>query len=344
MAKALALLATGLLLGAAEPAPPLPVHSGGRTVTAADGSRSFGWPGVYFEARFRGPAVRVRFDAPADHLRLSIDGKKHRVFRAPGAVDVTIDGLPPGEHLVRLEKLTESQSGSSRFIGFEAPGGTPLPPQPRKRQIEFIGDSFTVGYGNTSPGTTCTPQQVHALTDTSQAFGPLVASAVGADYRIHAYSGYGMVRNYDGNVPGQSLPLLYPRAIPGDAEPLAATDPAWKPGVIAIGLGGNDFSTPVKPGEAWRDADALRTAYRDRYVAFVTDLAARQPQARFLLLTSDLFHAEVAAVAARLEPGLRARVRTLRITGFELTGCQWHPSLADHRLAAKLIGEALADQ
>lgn len=341
MAKALALLASGLLFGAVEPEPPLPVHSGGRTVAAADGSRSFGWPGVYFEGRFRGTAVRVRFDAPADHLRLSIDGKEHRVFRAAGAVDVTIDGLAPGEHVVRLDKLTESQSGSSRFIGFEAPGGTPLPPQPRKRQIEFIGDSFTVGYGNTSPGVVCTPQQVHALTDTSQAFGPLIASAVGADYRIHAYSGYGMVRNYDGNVQGQSLPLLYPRAIPGDAEPLAAADPAWKPGVIAIGLGGNDFSTPVKPGEAWRDADALRAAYRDRYVAFVTELATRHPQARFLLLTSDLFHADVAAVAARLEPDLRARVRTLRVTGFELTGCQSHPSLADHRLAAKLIGDAL---
>lgn len=340
----LALLAAGLLLGGGEPSAPLPVYTGGRTVAAADGSQSFGWPGVYFEARFRGTAVRVRFDAPADHLRLSIDGKEHRVFRAPGAVDVTITGLSPGEHKVRLEKLTESQSGSSRFLGFEAPGGTPLPPQPRKRQIEFIGDSFTVGYGNTSPGTTCTPQQVHALTDTSQAFGPLVALAVGADYRIHAYSGYGMVRNYDGNVQGQNLPLLYPRAIPGDAEPAAAPDPAWNPGVIAIGLGGNDFSTPVKPGEPWRDADALRTAYRDRYVAFIAELAARQPQARFLLLTSDLFHAEVTAVVAQLEPRLRARVRTLHITGFELTSCQGHPSLADHRLAAKLIGEALADQ
>lgn len=340
--KVLALLAAGLLFGSTEPSAPLPVHTGGRTVTAADGSQSFGWPGVYFEARFRGTAVRVRFDAPADHLRLSIDGKEHRVFRAPGIVNLVINGLAPGEHVVRLDKLTESQSGSSRFIAFDAPGGTALPPQPRKRQIEFIGDSFTVGYGNTSPGTTCTPQQVHALTDTSQAFGPLVASAVGADYRIHAYSGYGMVRNYDGNVQDQSLPLLYPRAIPGDAEPAAAADPGWKPGVIAIGLGGNDFSTPVKSGEAWRDADGLRAAYRDRYVAFVTELAARQPQARFLLLTSDLFHAEVSAVVARLDPSLRARVRTLRITGFELTGCQWHPSLADHRLAAKLIGEALA--
>ncbi len=340
----IAILAAGLLFGAAEPSAPLPVHIGGRTAPAADGSQSFGWPGVYFEARFRGTAVRVRFDAAADHLRLSIDGKEHRVFRAPGAVDVVIDGLSPGEHRVRLEKLTESQSGSSRFIGFEAPGGTPLPPEPRKRQIEFIGDSFTVGYGNTSPGVMCTPQQVHALTDTRQAFGPLVASAIGADYRIHAYSGFGVVRNYDGNVPDQNLPLLYPRAIPGDAEPMAAADPTWKPEVIVIGLGGNDFSTPIKPGEAWRDPEALRTAYRDRYVGFVTELAARNPKARFILTGADLFFAEVTAVAGRLQPTLGTRVRTLRVTGFELTGCQGHPSLADHRRMATLLGEVLANQ
>lgn len=343
MTKVLALLAAGLLFGGTESSTPLPVHTGGRTVTATDGSQSFGWPGVYFEARFRGTAVRVRFDAPADHLRLSIDGKQHRVFRAPGIVDVTIDGLASGEHVVRLDKLTESQSGSSRFIAFEASGGVPLSPRPRDRQIEFIGDSFTVGYGNTSPRVMCTPQQVHAMTDTSQAFGPLVASAIGADYRIHAYSGFGVVRNYDGNVRDQNLPLLYPRAIPDDAAALATADPAWKPGVIVIGLGGNDFSTPIKPGEAWRDAEALRTAYRARYVAFVTELAARNPKARFILTGADLFFADVAAVAEQLQPSLGVRVRTLRVTGFELTGCQGHPSLADHRRMAALLSDALTN-
>lgn len=333
------LLASGLLLGASEPAPPLAIHAGGRTVTAADGSRSFGWPGVYFEARFRGPAVRVRFDAPADHLRLSIDGAEHRVFRAPGAVDVVIDGLAPGDHIVRLEKLTESQSGSSRFLGFEAPGGTPLPPIRRQRQIEFIGDSFTVGYGNTASTAECTSQQVHDLTDTSHAFGPRVAKAIGADYRIHAFSGFGMVRNYNGSSAGQSLPAIYPRAIPGE-QAMTAADSAWRPQIIVINLGTNDFSTPVKAGEAWRDADALRDAYRDRYVAFVTGLAARNPKARFVLMGSDIFFADVAAVAARLRPGVN--VRTVRFTGLALTGCHGHPSLADHKRLAVLAGGAIA--
>lgn len=333
-----------LLLALALPAQAqqaLPVHVGGRTLAAPDGSRVFGWPGIYIEARFRGAAVRVRFDAPADHLRLLIDGREWRVFRAPGKVDVTIAGLAPGEHRVRLEKLTESQAGSSRFIAFEAPGGTALRPESRKRQIEFIGDSFTVGYGNTAPSAECTAQQVHDLTDTSQAFGPLTAQALDADYRIHAFSGFGMVRNYDGGSPGQSLPAIYPRAIPGHTES-AAPDPAWKPGIIVVNLGTNDFSTALKPGEAWPDAAALRAAYRDRYAAFVGELAERQPQARFLLMGSGDFYAEVEAVASRLKQRLPGRVRSLRFSGLALGGCHGHPSLADHRLLAKLVAGALA--
>src|SRR5581483_9468286 len=98
---------------------------------------------------------------------------------------------------VRLEKMTESQQGGSRFIGlFPTLGDVPLPAPRRARQIEFIGDSYTVGYGNVSPSRTCTREEVHDRTDTQQAFGPLVARHYDADDRIVAYSGFGIVRNY----------------------------------------------------------------------------------------------------------------------------------------------------
>ncbi len=284
-----------MLAGAAPAEQPqravLPVHSGGRVVPAPDGSLSFGWPGVYLEGRFDGTAVRVRFDAPTDHLRLSIDGVEQAVFRAPGPVDTTIAALAAGDHVVRLEKLTETPAGGSRFIAFEAEG-KPLAPRPRTRRIEFIGDSFTVGYGNSSPTTKCTAAEVHDRTDTSLAFGPLAAKALDADYRINAFSGFGMVRNYDGNARGQSLPAIYPRAIPGAVAPVV-NDADWRPDVIVINLGINDFSTALRAGEPWTNAGALEAAYRARYNAFVSSLAGRQPQARFILMGSDAFFPQV---------------------------------------------------
>jgi lysophospholipase L1-like esterase len=333
-----------LLLAAAAaqtPTHPLPVHVEGRVIHEPHGSLSFGWPGVIFESGFRGTGVRVRFEAPTDFLRLLIDGTEMMVFRRPGAVDRVVGGLSKGVHTVRLEKMTESQQGGSRFVGFfPAPGDVPLPAPKRPRQIEFIGDSYTVGYGNVSPARTCTREEVHDRTDTQQAFGPLVARHYDADDRIIAYSGFGIVRNYNGGSPGLNLPALYDRLKPDDERHLETTTPGWHPQVIVINLGTNDFSTPLHAGEPWRDADALAAAYRAGYAAFLRKLMALQPQARFILMGSD-FYPEVEQVAAALALAARARVTTLRFGELQLTGCDYHPSVADDRTLATLIEGAV---
>ncbi|GAA4811654.1 SGNH/GDSL hydrolase family protein [Sphingosinicella ginsenosidimutans] len=316
----------------------LPVHVGGRAVQEADGSWRFGWPGVYFESRFRGTAVSVDAVPGADRLRLSIDGAVRAELIGPGEVRLDISGLDPGDHVVRLDKVTESQEGSSRFIGFSTdPEATPLDPPARTREIEFVGDSYTVGYGDTAHGPACTRAEVHDTTDTSQAFGPLAARRLDADYRIIAFSGFGVVRNYDGVAPGLSLPAIYGRAIPGETMPWDAARDAWRPQLIVIALGANDFSTDLHPGERWANRDALRADWRARYVAFARALMARQPQARLLLVGRDPYFADLEQVAAALNRTAREPVATLSYEGLGLTGCDHHPDLADHRRLADLI-------
>ena len=312
----------------------LPLNVGGRTIREPGGALRFGWPGVYFEGRFHGTGVRVRFEAPAEHMRLLIDGEERTVFERAGEVDLTFGGLAAGEHIVRLEKMTESQSGGGRFHGFYPVSGARALPAPRRaRQIEFIGDSFTVGYGNTSLRRECSAREVHDTTDTQQGFGPLVARRFDADYRINAFSGFGIVRNYAGRERGVSLPAIYPRLKPDEPAGLEAGDPGWRPQIIVINLGTNDFSTPLQPGEPWADQAALRSAYRSAYAGFLRRLAARQPQARFVLMATEPFLAEVEQVASTLAE----RTTVLRFGQLERSGCDWHPSLADHRrFAAQL--------
>src|SRR6185312_14756892 len=108
-------------------------------------------------------------------------------------------------------------------------------------QIEFIGDSHTVGYGNTSRTRECTQDDVWKTTDNSQSFGPLIAGHYAADYQINAISGRGIVRNYNGT-PGDTLPVAYPYVLFDKKEEYS--DPHWKPQIIVISLGTNDFSTP----------------------------------------------------------------------------------------------------
>lgn len=333
-----AVLTLGGGVQAQTPTGPLPVHVGGRVIAEADGALSFGWPGVYFESRFNGAGVRVRFDAPAEYMRLLIDGQERLVFKRPGLVDVALEGLAPGEHVVRLEKLTESQSGGGRFIGFYGVGETtPLPVAARARQIEFIGDSYTVGYGNTSTTRTCTQDEIHDSTDTQQAFGPRVANRFGADYRINAYSGFGVIRNYNGGVRDLSLPAIYPRLKPDAADTAEAATGDWRPEVIVINLGTNDFSTPLHADEPWPNGGAFRAAYRERYIAFVRDLHAAQPQARFILMGSDAFIGEVEQVARSVNEGAPGLATPLPFGGLDRLACDWHPSLADEAILAGLI-------
>jgi len=334
-----ATIATGAAAAPAAPAP-LPVHVAGRVLPAADGALGFGWPGVYFEGRFRGTGVEVAVESGTEFMRLLVDGEEKAQLRRPGLARLTLQGLAPGEHVVRLEKQTESQTGGGRFIGFYPTGdGQALPPAAPARRIEFIGDSFTVGYGDLSPGQACTPEQVHDLTDTQRAFGPVLARRLNADYRLVAYSGFGVVRNYNGTSPGQSLPAIYGRAIPDDPAHPAAAD-GWRPQVVVINLGTNDFSKPLNAGEPWADQAALRAAYRDRYIAFARSLMARQPQAKLVLMGSDSFYDLVSEVATSLNDP--ARVATVRFGGLALTGCNYHPSLADHQAMADLLQTTLA--
>jgi len=321
-----------LLLAAAAPGPALPVHVGGRAVAEAGGTYRFGWPAVYFEAHFWGSAISVDVASDSDFYRLLVDGRERmRLERPHGAV--TVSGLTPGEHVVRLEKLTESQTGGGRFRGFflAGPGRRLAPPAPRPG-VEFVGDSYTVGYGDASPRRSCTRAEVHDTTDSQRAFGPLAAKRLGYDYRVIAYSGFGIVRNYNGNRAGETMPLLYPRSLPDAAE--VATKAAWRPKVIVINLGTNDFSTSLHAGEAWANGEALHAAYRAGYVAFARRLMAEQPQARLVLMDGPSFAADVEAVAQALAS---PRVRTLRFGELALDGCDFHPSLADHEKLAKLV-------
>lgn len=320
-----------LALAAAAPASSPAVFVGGRTVAEAGGGWRFGWPAVYFEQRFKGTGVTATVETSTEIFRLWVDGKDRGVLK-PGKPTVKVVGLPDGEHVVRLEKLTESQSGGAVFGGFSL-SGVPLETKGRARRIEFIGDSHSAGYGNTAPGRTCTPKEIHDTTDTQQAFGPLVAKRLDADYRVNAYSGAGIVRNYNGGSPQQNLPMLYGRAIPGEAESVA-NDAGWHPQLIVIKLGTNDFSTPVNPGERWKDDAALRADYRASYSKFLGALMARHPKARFILMASEPFLGEVEAVGK----AAGARVRVIRTVDMELTACDWHPSLKDHRAMADQVG------
>ncbi len=189
----------------------------------------------------------------------------------------------------------------------------------RERRIEFIGDSHTVGYGNLSPRRECSESEVWATTDNTRAYGPLLAARYGADYRVNAISGRGVVRNYDG-MDVATLPQAYPFALFDGRTPVA--DDGWRPQVVVIAPGTNDFSTPLRAGERWKDRAALHADYERGYVAFVQALRTRYPHARIVLWSTDLFdgeiRSEVERVLVRLQQAGETRTSFIPVGGLEM--------------------------
>jgi len=305
------------------------------------------WPGTYFEARFAGDAVYVELGTGEKHARVSIDGREVADLLRPQQRGLRICGLAHGAHSVRVDIVSESRDGPQTFGGFAVPSKPKaLPPPPaRGRAIEFIGDSYTVGYGAASSGRECSDDEVWRTTDNALAFGPQVARRFDADYRIQAISGRGMVRNF-ANGPGDTLPAAWARLLPGDASSSAASDdPAWSPQLVVIGLGTNDFSTPVGASEPWRDAAALSAAFEARYVDFARRLHRRHPSARMLLLATDVgggaAERAIGRVRARLAADGIVVGDVFALGPLTLDACNWHPSRDDHASIARRLGAAI---
>ncbi|WP_374294840.1 GDSL-type esterase/lipase family protein [Sphingomonas sp.] len=318
----------------------LPMQVGGRTVQ--DGTELLRqWPGTYFESAFRGPAFAV--GKGRVHLTARIDDGAPTSLVEPRPGLYRITGLTPGEHRLRIDVVSESQAEPTAFGGIFAPDGTTArPPRARARRIEFIGDSHTVGYGNTAASGTCTQDQVWSTTDTTRGLPGLLGARYDADYRVNAISGRGIVRNYNGFA-ADTLPQAYPYATLDHAHP--ANDRGWSPQVIVIALGTNDFSTALRPPEKWKTRDALHADYQQTYVRFVQTLRARHPRARIVLWSTDLADGEIATQVAQVHARLRAsgdtRVSYVPVHNLAFSGCHAHPSTTDDAAIADAVAHAI---
>ncbi|MFC8225037.1 SGNH/GDSL hydrolase family protein [Streptomyces sp. NPDC057287] len=333
--------------------PPATYRTVGRVKEAADGFVQYAWPGIAFEGRFRGTGVGIVLDDAANDYDVQIDGRTVSTLVTPGRTTSWVDGLVDTGHGVRLVKRTESPWAAGRFGGFiPTRGGVILPPPaPRRRQIEFIGDSFTAGYGNVSGTRDCSGNGgVDRNSNADLAFGALTAKRLRADYQQNAFSGRGMVRNYNGGEPGTDYRTYYDRALLDVDGDVWRKPGSWRPQLVVIGLGINDFSTPLDPGERWATQDDLVAAYASAYHGFLDTLRARYGTRTFLLVGATAVSGTTAfADTARRVVQERDARGDGRIgywyyddPGLDRLGCDWHPSLHDHQIISGLLDRRLA--
>ena len=232
----------------------------GRTyMDTVTGAVSFDWTGVYCRIRLTGDMLRVRVhDSGRDYYNVYIDASMSG--KPTGVIDIEGDlvydiPLTRGKktHEVILQKRTEAEQGRTTFFTFET-NGRFLQAEPlRPLQIQFIGDSYTCGYGIEAIDSLerFTPETENVC----KSFVSLVAQRLNADYHVIAHSGIGICRNYNSRFPGWTMPKRNRFLFDMDSVNYPwHGQTGWRPMTIIM-LGGNDFSCGVTPNyNTFRDA------------------------------------------------------------------------------------------
>ncbi len=224
----------------------------GRTLVSG-GAVSFDWSGVYARVAFTGGYLALEAgDSGRDYFNVWID--KDPVAEPDRVVVIDRDTTvvlfrqkerKPQAHRLVIQKRTEGEQGRAVFKAFEAEGQFLQAEGIRERVIEFVGDSYTCGYGseNSVREDPFRPEDENP----AKTYADILCRYFGADGIRASHSGMGIDRNYNDNVRGWHMPERYLQTFD------LAREPAWeftgaKPSITVIYLGTNDFSTGRQPG------------------------------------------------------------------------------------------------
>ena len=233
------------------------------------------------------------------------------------------ESLPDRQHTIEIARRTEWHGGNTTFLGFNIdPGKKLLPIKRKKRIIEFIGDSYTCGYGNEGKS-----REEHFTYETENnyaTFGAITARAFDAGYIGICRSGIGMYQSYGGNK-SFTQPKLYDEIITNGKARWNYTKNQVQ--LVVICLGANDLSV---------DLDSAQ--FVNTYIQFVQKIRLQYPKAKIICVAGPSapddrwlkFQSHVLAVANHFKETDKS-VYYFKYSPFEPNGSDWHPNIKEHQ-------------
>ncbi len=332
----------------------------GRIDFSNDSYPSYSYPGVTISTKFKGTCIKAIIkdfasggSETTNYYNVVIDDEilyKIEVNRQDTLYTLAI-GLEDTEHTIALVKRTESSVGKSSFGGFMIEGNSLLANTLPTLKMEFIGDSWTAGYGNeistTSPNT-----GFHSINeDNYRAWGYTLAKRFNAQYHGTAISGRGISRNNTGSETGLLSEEFYNIHLGNTKWDFTN----YIPDIVFIHLGTNDFYLETVPNPTALDSAKYVTAYID----FIKDVRKNYGNDTKIVCVfgnskSD-FWPEGKQHLTRWRNYIDAIVKNFEEEGdnnvyqFEQAtqqspyGEDWHPSLLTHNKMATEISPFVAD-
>ncbi len=306
--------------------------------SVADQAR-FNWSGSIIEASFTGTSIGIELVDGNTDYDIEIDGKQHSILRTTSTTKYSIStSLTNTTHTIRVMQRSENHWNANVFKGFYVADGNGLValPKSQSRKIEFIGDSWTAGYGNESPSRDCNDAQLRQYTNANKSFSKLTADAFHAECMALAWSGAGIVRNYGESTKKSAspYPVYYDKTLGAVSGTWDFTK--WKPDLVFICLGTNDFSTQPYPDD---------TMYINGYNALLSRVHTNYGNVPVILAgTSNGPMNNLVQSIVNAQKTTYNHPNTYYFQFPEsqtLSGCHYHPSVADHQLDSKEIVKSI---
>ena len=255
----------------------------------------------------------------------------------------------PEKHVIRVVKLSEAPMSTCGIADVQVEGEI-TPTEALHRLIEFVGDSITCGYGVEDED-----RDHHFLTtteDVTKAYAYKAAKALGAEYSMVSFSGYGIVSGYTGTgekVGDQLVPEFYEKLGYSRGVYLGKFQPqdfVWdfsiiQPELIVINLGTNDMSYVL-------DYEDRREEYICGYVEFLKTIRNHNPKAKIVCVLGIMGTALCPAVEETVQryenetgDGNIAFMHFTDQLPEDGYAADWHPTEKTHTKAAKKLTEAI---
>ena len=296
--------------------------------------------------RFWQPGVTVTMRIEGNHCWLIIQdemlwGSNHNY------IELVVDGMAirmqtkskrdtinagqyfmPGKkfHDVQLIKNTEANIGYLEFAEIQC--HDLLKPSPKAiRKIECIGNSITCGAGSDMSVVPCGTGKWHDQHNAYMSYAAIMSRSLNAQSHLSAVSGIGLMHSCcNMNI---IMPQVYDK-ISMRNDSIQWDFKNYQPDLVTICLGQND---------GIQDS----AAFCNNYISFLKTLRNYYPKSTFILLSSPMANeklrnfmkATITAVQRSMNSGGDKKVYSYIFTKQYSSGCDYHPSLDEHKLIAK---------
>ena len=191
-------------------------------------------------------------DTGSNYYNVFVDNLLYKVVKTSGKDTLIrfIDNIDQDFHHIMIQKRTEGTCGRTTIHEFilSDKGQLKNDLQPSNKHIEFIGNSLTCGFG--VEGKSRDEPYKAETENCNLSYACIIARYFESNYTLIAHSGQGVVRNYGDSVRVSAITMKDRIANTFDMN----LDKKWnfktyKPNLVVINLGSNDFSTEPCPLE-----------------------------------------------------------------------------------------------